>query len=283
VEYGITMRKTHETGELLIAQAADPEVKTTAGSPNVPVADHDSAIDWITLPDTIQSQTAQLLDLGGPVVLLLLGLSVIALTIILVKWWQFTVLRINASGMLTKALRLWCANQPDQALEIVMRRRRQPVAHVLAIAMQGLRQPGLDQATVREEVMRVASFQLEKLRGHLRALEVVAMLSPLLGLLGTVLGLIEAFRQLENAGSQVDPAILSGGIWQALLTTAIGLAVAIPAVVAHNWLERKVERCGYAMEDAVTLVFTRNLLPAPGSAHPPGGDIALNHSHSHAA
>jgi hypothetical protein len=49
------MRKTHETGELLIAQAADPEVKTTAGSPNVPVADHDSAIDWTTLPDTISS------------------------------------------------------------------------------------------------------------------------------------------------------------------------------------------------------------------------------------
>jgi biopolymer transport protein ExbB len=56
----------------------------------------------------------------------------------------------------------------------------------------------------------------------------------LLGLFGTVLGMVEAFRQLELAGSQVDPAVLSGGIWQALLTTAVGLAVAIPAVLAHN-------------------------------------------------
>jgi biopolymer transport protein ExbB len=239
-----------------------------------------SVINWPALIETARAQTAQLLELGGPVILILLGLSVVALTIILVKWWQFTVLRINASGTVTKALRLWCANQPDAALEIVLRHRRQPVSRVLAIAMQGLRQPGLNQATVREEVIRVASLQLEKLRGHLRALEVIAMLSPLLGLLGTVLGMIEAFRQLESAGSQVDPAILSGGIWQALLTTAVGLAVAIPAVIAHNWLERKVERCAHAMDDAVTLVFTRNLLPAAASAHRSAAGSALSHSHA---
>ncbi len=57
--------------------------------------------------------------------------------------------------------------------------------------------------------------------------------------------MIEAFRQLEAAGNQVNPAILSGGIWEALLTTAVGLAVAIPAVVALNWLERRIERLAH--------------------------------------
>ena len=116
-----------------------------------------------------------------------------------------------------------------------------------------------------------------RLRSLLRPLELIATLSPLLGLLGTVLGMIEAFRQLEVAGNQVDPAILSGGIWQALLTTAVGLVVAIPVVLAHAWLERKVERCGHLMEDAVTQVFTRNLQPLP-ARHEAAADPALNHA-----
>jgi len=83
--------------------------------------------------------------------------------------------------------------------------------------------------------------------------------APLLGLFGTVLGMIEAFRKLAEAGNQVNPAILSGGIWEALLTTAVGLAVAIPVVVLCNWFERRVERVGHEMESLVTQVFTQDL------------------------
>ena len=84
----------------------------------------------------------------------------------------------------------------------------------------------------------------------------IASLSPLLGLLGTVLGMIEAFQQMEAAGSQVDPSILSGGIWQALLTTAVGLAVAIPVVIMHGFFERKCDRIAFLLDDALTRVFT---------------------------
>ena len=90
----------------------------------------------------------------------------------------------------------------------------------------------------------------------MRALELIANLSPLLGLLGTVLGMIQAFQKLESAGNQVDPALLSGGIWQALLTTAVGLIVAIPALIAHQWLDRRIDRCAHVMEDYTTRVFT---------------------------
>ena len=71
--------------------------------------------------------------------------------------------------------------------------------------------------------------------------------------------MIEAFRQLEAAGNQVNPAILSGGIWQALLTTAVGLAVAIPVVAILNWLERRVDGLAHEMDNLVTQVFTEDL------------------------
>jgi biopolymer transport protein ExbB len=207
-------------------------------------------------------QITELLDAGGPVLMVLLVLSVVGLTIILLKWWQFTVLRLDARDAPSKALELWRKKQPDAAIEFASK-HRQPIAQLLNVIMTGLRRPDVDVATVREEAIRVASAQMENLRSHLRALEIIGTISPLLGLLGTVLGMIQAFQRLEMAGSQVDPAILSGGIWQALLTTAAGLIVAIPVVLAHAWLERKVERCGHGMEDAVTQLFTRNLQAVP--------------------
>ena len=72
--------------------------------------------------------------------------------------------------------------------------------------------------------------------------------------------MIEAFQRLEEAGTAVDPAVLSGGIWEALLTTAAGLAVAIPAIIALNWLEQRIENFKLAMEDAMTRVFTSSLV-----------------------
>ncbi|MGF1609919.1 MAG: MotA/TolQ/ExbB proton channel family protein, partial [Kiloniellales bacterium] len=137
-------------------------------------------------------------------------------------------------------------------------RGRSPVARVLAQALRG-QQRGLPEAKVREEVIRSGGEMLEALRAWFRPLEVIASLAPLLGLFGTVLGMIEAFQQLEQAGSQVNPAILSGGIWEALLTTAVVLAVAMPCVALLNWMERVVDRLAHEMENVVTQVFTEDL------------------------
>ena len=81
-------------------------------------------------------------------------------------------------------------------------------------------------------------------------------MAPLLGLFGTVLGMIEAFKAMEVAGAQVDPAVLSGGIWQALLTTAVGLGVAIPVSLIHSMLERQGELETQALQDDLGQVFT---------------------------
>jgi biopolymer transport protein ExbB len=203
-----------------------------------------------------------LLHRGGPVVWLLVFLSFFALTLIIAKTFQFWRLRIASHEFLEDSLRHWRRSHWLEATNTLTRTPRQPVARVMDAAMQGLL-AGHQESVVREEVTRIAKNHIERLRGWMRALELIANLSPLLGLLGTVLGMIEAFQKLESAGNQVDPALLSGGIWQALLTTAVGLIVAIPALVAHQWLDRRIDRCAHMMEDYTTRVFTSHINNKP--------------------
>ena len=89
------------------------------------------------------------------------------------------------------------------------------------------------------------------MNGMIRLLELIAMISPLLGLLGTVLGMIQSFQQLELAEGAANASVLAGGIWQALLTTAAGLLVAIPAAVGAGLLSARIERAAQTMESAV--------------------------------
>lgn len=202
----------------------------------------------------VYSRLLEFMQIGGPVVWILTLLSIIALTIILLKLWQFMVSRPETSGHFSDVIRYWRYGDVEKALQQLQDKR--PVDELVALSINGLNSAHTDPELLKEELDRVASLRLNQLRAYLRPLEVIASLSPLLGLLGTVLGMIVAFQQMEAAGNQVDPSVLSGGIWQALLTTAVGLAVAIPAVMAHNWMERKVERVAALMNDTVTRIFT---------------------------
>ncbi len=224
---------------------------------------------------SVAERMLEWLELGGPVVFLLLAMSVVALTIVLVKLWQFRALRLSDLRPAQEAMRLHDVGRPAEALAMV-ERSRNPIAETLARALRGKLQH-LPETKVREEVFRHAGVALESLRSGFRPLEVIASLAPLLGLFGTVLGMIEAFQRLEAAGNRVDPSILSGGIWEALLTTAVGLAVAIPAIVVLNWLERRVDRVAHAMDGTVARVFTVDLSgdvdKAEGDAPGPSHDI----------
>lgn len=213
-------------------------------------------------------QFSGLLEAGGPVILVLLGMSVVAQAIVVLKLWQFVAIRIGSHSFIAEAVELWREGRNDDALQ-VLRFSRNPTARLMEIAIQGQLDPQVPETIVREEVSRVGSGVLETLRGYLRGLEVIGNLSPLLGLLGTVLGMIEAFRQLELAGSRVDPGILSGGIWEALLTTAAGLVVAILALLPLHWLEGTIDRFRHRMEDGVTQVFTRSPAVAQRSENSP--------------
>ena len=205
----------------------------------------------------VLERALELLALGGPVSAILVAMSVLALTIVLVKLWQFHALRIGDFRPARDALRLYRSGQ-EQAALILAGNSPNPGAVALASALRGQRRRLPDEA-VREEVARFGHDALESLRSGFRPLEVIASLAPLLGLFGTVLGMIEAFREMEQAGHQVNPAVLSGGIWEALLTTAMGLGVAIPVVATLGWLERRVDRLAHEMGSIVTRVFTVDL------------------------
>lgn len=203
---------------------------------------------------SVQQKIIDFLQVGGPVVWILMVFSVVALTIVILKLWQLSSLRAESRKTVDQALLAWRKKEGDQALELLDEKR--PIDSLVGFSMRSLQEHKMDVALIREEVERLAMNQLNQLRTFLRPLEIIASLSPLLGLLGTVLGMITAFQQMEGAGNQVDPSVLSGGIWQALLTTAVGLAVAIPVVTMHSWLERKIERIANNINDAVTQVFT---------------------------
>ena len=204
---------------------------------------------------------ADIVEAGGPIIVILGVISVISLAIIVVKLLQFFLLRIGDHKFSEKAAEMFQQGKKAKALDYVASRRG-VIARVMETAIRG-RIRGGDMNQVREEVERVARAKLDGLERGLPLLSLIATVSPLLGLLGTVLGMIEAFQQLENAGDRVDPAILSGGIWEALLTTAAGLSVAIPAAAFFTWLQRSVDVAGQYMEDAATRIFTAELYQEP--------------------
>lgn len=189
---------------------------------------------------------------GGPIVWLLAVGSVYSLALIAVKISELSGVLGDAKER-AAAIEMWRGGKLAEA-KAHLADDDEPPETVLSLGMAEL-EAGKDEAVVERELERRGNEELERLRRWLRTLEVIAMVSPLLGLLGTVLGMIQSFQELELAGGSANAAVLAGGIWQALLTTAAGLIVAIPAAIAANLLSAKVERVGHAIEDAVSALF----------------------------
>src|SRR5690606_10699861 len=126
--------------------------------------------------------------------------------------------------------------QPHDAIA-VCRRNRDPVAHVLITFLRAMELPMRE----REQLVSASgSREIRRMERGTRAIAVIARLSPLMGLLGTVVGLVTAFRTVATVQGSPDASLLAGGIWQALLTTVAGLIVAIPAIMSHEWLEGRI-------------------------------------------
>ena len=210
----------------------------------------------------------ELVDIGGPIVLILIILSVIAFTIVIAKLLQFSQARIfstRSASIIADALKAIRQDNIDYARQ-KLRSSRSPMCVILQTILR-LRQQNVEEELLREEAERIANFQLVRLRRHLRTLEVIASISPLLGLLGTVIGMIAAFQQLQQGSGAVDPKVLSGGIWEALLTTAAGLVVAIPATVMFNILSGFTDRFQQLTEDFLTQIFTYSLYHFEEDSH----------------
>ena len=217
----------------------------------------DSSLASVANPEAANG-ALDLVMAGGPVVWLLIAMSVIALTTIIYKIVQFGMAGVGRSGNIEKAVDLYRNGHRSEALAAVQG-AGDPASVTVATAIRGSLRSDVSEASVREEVERVATAEINTLKSHLGLLDTIGSLAPLLGLLGTVLGMIQAFRAMEAAGRNVDPAILSGGIWAALLTTAAGLIVAIPVVAIASWFDRTILQAARKTEDAVTRIFTPDL------------------------
>lgn len=185
----------------------------------------------LSLQNTLQS--------GGPIILVLIVLSLASVALILVKVLQ---LRGVTAGDARRAdaIEAWAKGDRHAAIK-VLDGPGAPADRITQAAMQRL-DAGWKRNRLEAELEWRGNTEVAALQRHIRLLELIAMVSPLLGLLGTVLGMIQAFQELALAEGAANASLLAAGIWQALLTTAAGLLVAIPAAVAATLLAEKVER-----------------------------------------
>lgn len=185
---------------------------------------------------------------GGAVIAVLALLSALSLTVIVVKIIQLWPARAGTARR-EAALADWAGGTHEAALSSVQA-GNSPADRVMAYAMVSLSK-GFRGPPLMAELVRRGNEEFARMNSMIRLLELIAMISPLLGLLGTVLGMIQSFQALEMAEGAANASILAGGIWQALLTTAVGLLVAIPAAIGATLLSARAESAAQMIENAV--------------------------------
>ena len=208
----------------------------------------------------------QTADLGGPVVMLLFVVSVVTLAAIFYKLWQFYAVGVGRHRALKEAVAAWERGDRSAAAR-ALQASKSYLAPVIEMAF----------AAGPQDAKRLdaeAEVRFARLESGFRLLDSVAQIAPLLGLFGTVLGMIDAFQSLQEAGAQVDPSLLAGGIWVALLTTAVGLAVAMPTAMVLSWFEGRMDAERVIAERAIASVLH------PQGRHDPAADPGAEPLHA---
>ena len=181
----------------------------------------------------------------------LAGLSVLTLTIVIFKIMQFRRMGVGHHKLGETILDDWLNGRPDEA-QRKAQAGRTVLARVLGAVMSGLRARPGDPAYGEELARQVALAELVQMGARMRLLEAVVQMAPMLGLLGTVIGMIDGFGNLALSQQGSDPRLLAGGIWTALTTTAAGLAIALVAYFISAWLDGRIEDERQSIELAVS-------------------------------
>lgn len=188
----------------------------------------------------------ELMSKGGVIMIILLVISVAALAIILEKMF---LLRATKKRMDIFQERIRGVLETGRLEEVERLAREQPNP-LSRIFLAGLAKMGEGEVRIKEAIQYAGQREARRLNVHVPGLATIVAGAPLLGFLGTVLGMIEAFRQIQALGGNVNASVLAGGIWEAMLTTAAGLTVAIPTLFAHNWIVSQVRGLVIEMEEA---------------------------------
>lgn len=201
--------------------------------------------------------------LGWAILGVLAGLSVLAATLVLAKLVQFRRARLGDARPVEQALQLWRRGDRGGALSVVEAAAGPRAALLHEILAALVAHPG-DTARAQARGTQRAIADLAALERNMRGIEAVVQAAPMLGLLGTVVGMIEAFGRLAQSTGVADPAELAGGIWTALITTALGLAIAILFYFLSLWLESRITRERAALESLLAALPDPDPVPGGG-------------------
>ena len=203
--------------------------------------------------DFIFDTFIKVFELGGPVVIILIFISILTLSVILYKIYQFFYFNIGYHKPLIEALKLAKKENLNESNKIFLNSRNIFSSIILIILKNK------NDNLFLEKITSLIEIKFSKLEEGLKIVDLVIQIAPLMGLLGTVLGMIDAFQSLQSAGSQVDPSDLAGGIWVALLTTAIGLSIAIPSSIFLSWFESKIEKERIFLNFALSSIYCEKI------------------------
>jgi len=192
---------------------------------------------------------------GGPVMWPLLLCSIASLTVILYKAYQFLMIRSSPEPLLERVEKCVQTGAKEEA-ERTCDRFKGPVSAVLRA---GLARTGQPKAAVEEAVEDVGRHEIVSLESFLPVLQTVGNIAPLLGFLGTVLGMIDAFFAVTRYGLG-DPSTIAHGVAEALITTAAGLMIAVPTFVFYNYFVTRVN--GYSLQLERAAAHVVNLVAA---------------------
>lgn len=198
---------------------------------------------------------------GGIMMVPIILCSIIAAAIILERLWTLQQGRVVPPELTEKVWR-WVETGQLQDKHILALRQNSPLGKILAA---GLAHRHRDRTIIKESIEDTGRHVLHELERYLNALATIAAISPLLGLLGTVFGMVRTFNAISSVGVG-DPMALSAGIGEALIATAAGLMVAIPAVIGYRYLRRRVDGLVVDMEvEAIKLLHALEDEPSTGA------------------
>ena len=196
---------------------------------------------------------------GGVGVLVIAALSILFLAVTIERLMHFRAKAIVPDGLVERVRPLWAAQQFAQ-IQALLDAEDSTLARVIGYMLQH-RQHGY--AIVSSGASDIASIELRQQQQKAYALAIVATVAPIVGLLGTVLGMIDAFHVIAFADGMGNPALLAGGISKALINTAAGLAVALPALGMHHFFRNRLAFFSLRLEKHINTLLNEWFMPAP--------------------
>jgi len=179
----------------------------------------------------------EILSKGGMLVIPIVFCSVLVFGIFFERIIRYAINRSRGKDIENKVAGLMEAGDTQAAL-VLSQKSNSPMGRVLTKAIGA---KDLKSRMLESVIVNAVETEVRELSAYLQTLATIGNIAPLLGLLGTILGMIKAFMVIQQMGGKVNAAVLAGGIWEAMLTTALGLVVALPTMVAHSYLLAKVE------------------------------------------